>query len=142
MSEIRRQEESLWNECDAGELRQAVWRIKTQRRNESLARFGGVAVVLLLCAFAGTLIWKYTTDDKKADYGGVSCSQVKQDFAAYSAGELSPQLAKKIRSHLAKCGHCGKLVAGASPGEFVENQLANTPRRGGWATLGKAIRYE
>lgn len=97
-----------WEPCDGGELRQAVWRVKAERRNRDMVKAGGAVVVLLLCAFAATLIWQQVSQSESNDYGGISCKEVKSNLAAFAQGKIQDeQLAKRLRDHLGECPHCG-----------------------------------
>ena len=97
-----------WDACEAGELRQVVWRLKSRRRNDMITRIGGVAVVLLLVAFAGTLVIQSMQAKDAFNFGGITCEEVQDNFSAYVDGEVTPKLANRIRTHLSKCPHCKK----------------------------------
>ena len=97
-----------WEPCESGELRQMVWRVKTERRNREIIKVGGAFVVLLLCAFAATLIWQQMNASGKYDYGGISCKEVKSHLEAFKEGKIhDQQLVDSLRIHLDKCPHCG-----------------------------------
>lgn len=98
-----------WDACEAGELRRVVWQMKSRRRNQNIVRIGGLAVILLLCAFAGTLIWQQFNASDRFDYGGITCKEVQDQMADYSRGKVSPKLAHQIRIHLSKCPNCRAL---------------------------------
>jgi hypothetical protein len=86
-----------WEPCDSGELRQVVWRVKTERRNRDMLKAGGAVIVLLLCAFAATLIWQQVSQSDSNDYGGISCKEVKSHLAAFAQGKIQDeQLAKRV----------------------------------------------
>jgi len=118
-----------WEPCEGGELRQVVWRVKTERRNRDIFKVGGVVVVLLLCAFAATLIWEQINQAGQFDYGGISCKEVKSHLAAFKDHKLDDQqLVESIRIHLEKCPHCGaafkKMSDSASMSQVASHHAA------------------
>lgn len=114
-----------WEPCDGGELRQVVWRVKTDRRNRDIVRIGGVGVILLLCTFAATLVWQQA-NQSGYDYGGITCKEVESHLPAYKEDRLDDrQLVKRIRVHLAECPHCGPLYEKMSQSSAVSKVSAS-----------------
>lgn len=97
-----------WEPCEGGELRQVVWRVKTERRNREMVKTGGIVVILLLCVFGATLVWQQFGQPGQYNYGGISCKEVRQHLRALKQNKIQDQhLRKQLLTHVKECPHCG-----------------------------------
>ena len=97
--------ETGWEQCPTGEISGMVGRIKGHQRNVFAAQLAGGAAfgILLGLVFVGL------AGPREHDFGGITCTEVREAGRAYMAGELDADFSARIKIHLAECPTCGPM---------------------------------
>lgn len=92
-----------WMECPPGLIEDMV-REKAIRRYRRQARVMIAVGTLLVSLIGGAMMLRAVSEDRH--YGGLSCRQTRQMFAAYEEGTLTHAQAQKVAAHLVICQSC------------------------------------
>jgi len=118
-----------WNPCQSGELEQIVRRVRSGRRNRVAFKLGSYVAVLTVVVVASVIALQRFGTSPMFTYGGISCEQTRANMNAYSMGQLAPDLAKRIETHLAECDHCGRRYREMTAnGDPTANRVLPHPR--------------
>lgn len=117
---VHEERASDWATCDGGYLTQISTRRKSLRRRRAVVRRVGASAVLA-CLLVG-IVWGVSSrggDGGENYFGGIACSEVRDNMQGYMAGELPEELERKVETHLAHCPRCQELMekmqGGAGP---------------------------
>lgn len=103
------QHDDTWDACPAGEIDGLVTDLRQRKQQQNLQKLsavGGVLVVLLVFGF-----WMAGTLPHESKYGGIACSEVKEQAKQYISETLSEDLMGKIAVHLTACPRCEEAIA-------------------------------
>ena len=106
-TETHDHDDGAWEPCPAGELQRLVGRLADERRHRRMVTVsqwtaGTTLAVLLLVA--GSFVVSQFSENT---FGGIACSEVAAQLAAYQADALDAERTEKIGVHLKKCSMCG-----------------------------------
>ncbi|MCA9080354.1 MAG: zf-HC2 domain-containing protein [Planctomycetaceae bacterium] len=96
-----------WTPCPPGMLQNLAGDLRRQHQWQRLRRNSGIAALVLVgCLTAWTLFPR----SRESNYGGVTCTEVKQATPSYLARELTSTWMQQIDEHLRHCPRCQKYV--------------------------------
>ncbi|MGD9856464.1 MAG: zf-HC2 domain-containing protein [Planctomycetaceae bacterium] len=109
------QQRDDWQECPPGTLQGYARRYKRSQQTQGLARASGAAAVVL--AFAGLTWWSAGrwSGEREYHFGGIACSAVQSNIAAYAMGSLPEETTERIRAHLSECPVCQEMLRRMQP---------------------------
>lgn len=103
-----------WQPCPPGILSGMLCRLSRQRRRAVVARLAVAGAVLL---FGGVVTWQMLASAREHELAGMTCREVMRQRDVYKSGRLAtanPQLAERVKRHLAGCRHCAELFDAAA----------------------------
>lgn len=112
-----------WQPCPDGMLSQCALRHSRRlaRRRFLVAGLGCGA----LLAVAIGLRTHFTNSPLEPNYGGIVCSQVRANLAAYKAGTIKSSIRDRIVKHVRLCPICRDLLAKSGDNRPAARDLAN-----------------
>jgi hypothetical protein len=114
-----------WQPCPKGTLAKFASRHARKSRNRRWAAGIGIAAMAFLC------VWVFNPSQPsrplgEPSYGGITCSQVRQNLPAYKSESVDDSTRSRIDEHLRQCTICQQLVADSKPRSFSDSLLALT----------------
>lgn len=116
-----------WESCEGGQLRQAVRQIQIHRRRQSLTRFGGFAVLLMIVVLIGGLALDRHLGLSKPLHGGITCADVKANLSEFIAERNDSDLHHRIAVHLDECPSCKRHYQRLSTELKTTKTLSHAP---------------
>lgn len=98
-----------WNACAPGSLQAYGRRCKALQRRQVISRAAGT-VVVLLCVGLGMWAVNYWSGQCEYYFGGIACSEVRENLDAYAMGTLPEPVAEQMQTHLHACPRCQRLM--------------------------------
>lgn len=108
-----------WVECPVGTLTEPAARIRRSKTTRRRAVLGGGVALLILVAGTQMLPNDHGAAEKgsispsgyqEPNYGGITCTLVRQNAADYKAGHLNNAMCTKMEEHVGQCVICTGLL--------------------------------
>ncbi len=101
-----------WKPCPPGTLANIAGAMRRERRRRWAVQVVSAALGILLAAVFIYWFERPPNDPGPTEfhYGGISCTEVRQQMQQYMMGQASPEVREKIRAHLAECKPCQELL--------------------------------
>lgn len=110
MDDLSNQED--WQACPSGELARMTARLDAGLRGARFRQLSVTGLMSLLICAAGTILLGGFVFYAEPTFGGITCTDClthADEYHGYMVGKnptMDPDLAKKIKKHLKKCGCC------------------------------------
>jgi hypothetical protein len=104
-----RSRETEWIPCPDGTIAEFAGRARLMARRRTITRVTGASAIVALFAVTGFLVFGPKLPIEHT-YGGITCSDVRSNAAAYFAETLTADVSEQIRIHLDRCGECNQFV--------------------------------
>lgn len=116
-----------WEPCVPGKLAESAVKQCHRQRRLSLIRWSGYSFLIVMASLLSFAVVSYSLPGvgipflipSEQNYGGITCSKVKQNLTAYRDGKLDEDTRTKMTAHFKSCALCRTLI----PAKISQNTL-------------------
>jgi hypothetical protein len=103
--------DSSWSDCASGQLKQFAEGDLKKRTTRTVVRIGAVTASLVLTlGLSFQILQLMTAAPREANYGGITCTQFKNQVVAYHIGTLDAETRAKMDLHRKRCLMCNRIL--------------------------------
>jgi hypothetical protein len=98
-----------WQACPPGRLTEKVRSHRSAVRRRKIVQAVGYACALVLAVGVGTWVGERIGGAPEPNFGGITCSAVRQNMDAYAHHQLDADVAERMDVHVRECPACREL---------------------------------
>lgn len=98
-----------WQACPPGRLTEKVRNHRSTVRRRKVFQAVGYACALVLAVGVGTWVGERLRGAPEPNFGGITCSEVRQNMDAYAHHQLDAEVTERMEIHLRDCPACREL---------------------------------